>query len=44
MVIAFFSNSTFHLNKINTQIINSLEWTLNSPIPLHAYKMLPIQS
>lgn len=27
-----------------TQLSNTLEWTLNSPIPLHAFKMLPVQS
>jgi cytochrome c oxidase subunit 1 len=26
------------------QSTNTLEWTLNSPIPFHAFKMLPIQS
>ena len=28
----------------DTQTANTLEWTLNSPIPLHAFKMLPVQS
>jgi len=27
-----------------TQISNTLEWTLASPIPFHAFKMLPVQS
>jgi cytochrome c oxidase subunit 1 len=27
-----------------TQAANTLEWTLASPIPFHAFKMLPIQS
>lgn len=27
-----------------TQTSNTLEWTLASPIPFHAFKMLPIQS
>jgi len=27
-----------------TQTVNTLEWTLASPIPFHAFKMLPIQS
>jgi len=27
-----------------TQASNTLEWTLASPIPFHAFKMLPIQS
>lgn len=28
----------------DTQSVNSLEWTLASPISFHAYKMLPTQS
>jgi len=24
--------------------VNTLEWTLASPIPFHAFKMLPVQS
>jgi cytochrome c oxidase subunit 1 len=28
----------------NYQSTNTLEWTLASPIPFHAFKMLPIQS
>lgn len=28
----------------DTQTTNTLEWTLASPIPFHAFKMLPIQS
>lgn len=27
-----------------TQTANTLEWTLQSPIPFHAFKMLPVQS
>jgi len=27
-----------------TQTSNSLEWILASPIPFHAFKMLPVQS
>jgi len=30
--------------KEDNQPINTLEWTLASPIPFHAFKMLPIQS
>jgi cytochrome c oxidase subunit 1 len=26
------------------QTVNTLEWTLQSPIPFHAFKMLPVQS
>ena len=34
------------LNNIENknQTVNTLEWTLASPIPFHAFKMLPIQS
>jgi cytochrome c oxidase subunit 1 len=28
----------------DTQTANTLEWTLQSPIPFHAFKMLPVQS
>jgi len=24
--------------------VNTIEWTLSSPIPFHAFKMLPVQS
>jgi cytochrome c oxidase subunit 1 len=27
-----------------TETANTLEWALPSPIPLHAFKMLPVQS
>ena len=27
-----------------TQTANTLEWTLRSPVPLHAFNMLPVQS
>jgi cytochrome c oxidase subunit 1 len=30
--------------KFDNQPTNTLEWTLQSPIPFHAFKMLPIQS
>jgi cytochrome c oxidase subunit 1 len=33
-----------HNYENDTQTVNSLEWTLASPIPFHAFKMLPIQS
>ena len=39
---SYFS-SEYQLNK-ETQTVNTLEWTLQSPIPFHAFKMLPIQS
>lgn len=32
------------LSNDNIQSTNTLEWTLNSPIPFHAFKMLPVQS
>lgn len=32
------------LFKSETETANSLEWSFSSPIPLHAFKMLPIQS
>jgi len=35
--------SDIEFNK-NEKPINTLEWTLASPIPFHAFKMLPIQS
>jgi len=30
--------------KNNTETANTLEWTLSSPIPFHAFNMLPVQS
>jgi len=41
-VPAYFSS----IKKFNdeTNISSTLEWSLASPIPLHAFKMLPIQS
>src|SRR5882757_4387000 len=35
--------STVQFNS-DTQTANTLEWTLASPIPFHAFKMLPVQS
>jgi len=35
--------SDYQLNN-ETQTTNTLEWALQSPIPFHAFKMLPIQS
>ena len=34
------------LNEFNseTQSANTLEWALSSPIPFHAFNMLPVQS
>jgi heme/copper-type cytochrome/quinol oxidase subunit 1 len=41
-VPSFFTSITQFNNE--TQTANTLEWILNSPIPLHAFKMLPVQS
>jgi cytochrome c oxidase subunit 1 len=41
-VPSFFTSTEVFNNETQTAI--SLEWTLNSPIPFHAYKMLPVQS
>jgi hypothetical protein len=38
----YFTNTRSYQH--NSKTVTSLEWALNSPIPLHAYKMLPIQS
>jgi len=37
----YISNNKFNAN---LQVANTLEWTLASPIPFHAFKMLPVQS
>src|SRR5215469_2102552 len=42
-VPSYFSNEGQLLLNNDSQISNTLEWTLASPIPLHAFKMLPIQ-
>jgi cytochrome c oxidase subunit 1 len=41
-VIPYFTSVSEY--KEDNQPINTLEWTLASPIPFHAFKMLPIQS
>nr|YP_009630844.1 cytochrome c oxidase subunit 1 [Hypsizygus marmoreus]QBZ73677.1 cytochrome c oxidase subunit 1 [Hypsizygus marmoreus] len=41
--VASYFTSEAQLNN-ETQTVNTLEWTLQSPIPFHAFKMLPIQS
>lgn len=41
-VVPYFT-STKEFN-VDNQPVNTLEWTLQSPIPFHAFKMLPIQS
>ena len=42
LVPAYFTSDVILNNE--TQTANTLEWTLHSPIPFHAFKMLPVQS
>ena len=39
---SYFTSMDLFFNE--TQTSNTLEWTLQSPIPFHAFKMLTIQS
>jgi heme/copper-type cytochrome/quinol oxidase subunit 1 len=39
---SFFTSAVEFNNQ--TQTANSLEWTLKSPIPFHAFNMIPVQS
>ena len=39
---SFFSSNLVFENE--TEAVNSLEWSLASPTPFHAFRMLPIQS
>jgi cytochrome c oxidase subunit 1 len=39
---SFYTNTKVFNSEI--QSANTLEWALGSPIPFHAYKMLPVQS
>lgn len=41
-VPAFFTSTPEYDNGAN--VAGSLEWTLDSPTPLHAYNTLPVQS
>ena len=41
-VAPYFTSENLLNNEAQTT--NTLEWTLQSPIPFHAFKMLPIQS
>lgn len=41
-VPSFFTSTSQFSNE--TQAATTLEWTLASPIPFHAFKMLPVQS
>lgn len=40
--VPYFTSDKEYLN--NNKSVNTIEWTLASPIPFHAFKMLPIQS
>ena len=40
--IPYFSSEVIYNN--NNKTVNTLEWALESPIPFHAFKTLPIQS
>jgi len=42
-VASYFTSESFY-NENESQTSNTLEWTLASPIPFHAFKMLPRQS
>ena len=39
---SYFTSSDLFNN--DTQTANTLEWALSSPIPFHAFNMLPVQS
>ena len=41
-VPSYFTSFTQFENETDTA--NTIEWTLSSPIPLHAFNMLPVQS
>jgi heme/copper-type cytochrome/quinol oxidase subunit 1 len=41
--IPSFFTSTVQFNN-HSQPANTLEWTLKSPIPFHAFNMIPVQS
>ena len=41
-VLPYFTSDNLINNVIKAS--NTLEWTLASPIPFHAFKMLPVQS
>ena len=41
-VPSYFTSTVQYNNE--TQTANTLEWTLASPIPFHAFNMLPVQS
>jgi cytochrome c oxidase subunit 1 len=44
-VVPYFTSEVIINNEASVQAtVNTLEWTLASPIPFHAFKMLPIQS
>ena len=41
-VPSYFTSITQFENETDTN--NTIEWALSSPIPLHAFNMLPVQS
>ncbi|TQF64796.1 cytochrome c oxidase subunit 1 (mitochondrion) [Pyrrhoderma noxium] len=41
-VPSYFTSTSVFNNE--TQTANSIEWALNSPVPFHAFNMLPVQS
>ena len=41
-VPSYFTSTSLFNNE--TQTANSIEWALNSPVPFHAFNMLPVQS
>ena len=42
-VASYFTSDSYFVEN-ESQTSNTLEWTLASPIPFHAFKMLPAQS
>lgn len=43
-VPSFFTSTKEFNNETQRSTSNTLEWVLGSPIPFHAFKMLPVQS
>ena len=41
---SFFTSTKLFNNNVQKNTSNTLEWVLSSPIPFHAFKMLPLQS
>jgi cytochrome c oxidase subunit 1 len=42
--LPFFTSQFIFNESNNNKGVNTIEWTLASPIPFHAFKMLPVQS